>query len=133
MSIGETAAGIQRAIPILGGTVGGPRLRGKVLPGGADFQLLRKDGVTELRARYTLQCDDGALIDVDNRGMRHGPAEAMERLRRGEEVDPALMYFRAIPRFETASESCLWLTRYVFECDGIRRPGEVALTFYQVL
>jgi len=51
---GEPAAGVRRMIPILGGTVAGPRLTGRILPGGADFQLSRNDGVTELEARYVI-------------------------------------------------------------------------------
>lgn len=122
----------RRIVPILGGTFEGPRLRGIVLPGGADFQFLRPDGVTELEARYILQCEDGARVYVENRGLRHGPPEAMERLRRGEPVDPAEIYFRATPRFETSDPRYAWLTRIICLCDGVRRPDCVELSFFEV-
>lgn len=132
IEIGETPAGTRRMIPIVGGKVSG-RIQGHILHGGADYQILRRDGVTELQARYVIECENGSKIYVENNGLRHGPAEAMERLRRGEPVDPKLIYFRAVPRFETADKNYLWLTRNVFLCDGIRRPNLVELAFYQVL
>ncbi|HXS29572.1 MAG TPA: DUF3237 family protein, partial [Steroidobacteraceae bacterium] len=81
--IGESSHGLRRIIPILGGEVEGPRLRGEVLPGGADWQYIRPDGVLQLTARYTLRAADGTLIQVVNRGLRHGPPEVMERMSRG--------------------------------------------------
>jgi Protein of unknown function (DUF3237) len=125
--------GMRRVVPITGGEAKGPRLRGRILGAGADFQVLRRDGVTELHARYVLETADGALVYIENTGLRHGPAEAMERLARGEAVDPALIYFRTTPRFETASEPYAWLTRYVFACEGARRPDRVELALYQVM
>ena len=124
--------GARRVIPITGGEAKGPRLRGHILAAGADFQATRIDGVTELEARYVLETDDGARIYIENRGLRHGPADAMEKLGRGEVVDPALLYFRTTPRFETAAESYLWLTRHVFVGDGARFPDRVELAVYQV-
>jgi hypothetical protein len=76
VEIGETVAGVRRVIPILGGVVSGPRIQGRVLPGGADFQILRKDGVIELDARYIVESEDGSRIFVQNSGLRHGPVEA---------------------------------------------------------
>jgi hypothetical protein len=133
IEVGETPAGIRRMIPILGGEVSGPRLKGHVMNGGADYQILRKDGVTELDARYVLELEGGAKVYVTNSGLRHGPPELMERIRRGEPVDPALIYFRATPRFETGHQNYAWLTRHIFVCDGVRRPNRVELAFYQVL
>ena len=124
--------GGRRVIPITGGKAQGPRLHGRILAAGADFQTLRSDGVTELEARYVLETEDGARIYIENRGLRHGPADAMEKLRRGQEVDPALLYFRTVPRFETAAEPYQWLTRHVFVGDGARFPDRVELTVYQV-
>ena len=129
IAIGEA----RRVIPILGGKVTGPLLQGHILPGGADFQILRKDGVTELEARYVIECEGGAKIYVENKGLRHGPADAMERMRRGEAVDPKLIYFKATPRFETGDEKYRWLTRYIFVCEGVRRSTRVELAVYQVL
>lgn len=95
----------RRVIGILGGEVLGPKIHGKVLPGGADFQVIRPDHTTDLEARYVLETDAGSLIYVVNTGYRHGPPEAMERLQRGEAVDPSLIYFRCTPRFETAARN----------------------------
>src|SRR5690349_14578593 len=92
--LGPTPYGERRVINILGGTVSGERLNGKVLPGGADWQIIRSDGVVHLQARYTLQSDSGGLIQVDAEGYRHGPPEVMARLARDETVDPSLYYFR---------------------------------------
>ncbi len=97
--VGDTPAGRRRFIPITGGTFEGPKLKGTILPGGADAQVIRNDGVTDLVARYTLKVDDGTLIYVVNRGLRHGPPEVMQRLMRGESVDPAAYYFRTTPVF----------------------------------
>jgi hypothetical protein len=123
----------RRVIGITGGEVVGPRLRGKVLPGGADFQVIRADRTTELEARYVIEAESGALIYVINTGFRHGPPEAMERLLRGEAVDPALIYFRSTPRFETDVAEYQWLTKNVFVGTAVRRPDAVELAIFQVL
>ncbi len=133
IEVGDTGSGFRRIIPILGGTATGPKMNGKILPGGADYQILRQDGVTELDARYVIECEDHARIYVQNFGLRHGPPELMERLRRGEPVDPKLIYFRATPRFETSAPDYSWLTKHIFVCEGARRPKLVELAFYQVL
>ena len=99
--LGETPQGRRRIIGITGGRFSGERLSGRVLPGGADWQVIRSDGVADLDARYTLETADGALIYVRNRGYRHGPAEILRRLASGENVDPGLYYMRTTPRFET--------------------------------
>jgi hypothetical protein len=133
IEVGRGPAGMRRMIPITGGTVTGPRLQGRVLPGGADFQILRGDGVTELQARYVIETTEGALIYIENTGLRHGPADVMEKLNRGEAVDPGQIYFRTTARFETAAEHYLWLTKYVFAAEGTRRPDHVEIAFYQML
>ena len=133
IEIGATHAGMRRVIPITGGEAKGPELRGRILPAGGDFQVLRPDGVAELDARYAIQTDDGAMIYIENTGLRHGPADAMEKLQSGEGVDPRLLYFRTTPRFETGAESYLWLTRHVFVAEGARRPDSVELAVYQIL
>ena len=119
-------------IGIASGEIVGPNLKGKVLPVGADYQMLRTDGVTELDARYVIQMEQGELIYVINLGLRHGPPEAMERLKRGEPVDPALIYFRSVPRFETAAPAYQWLTRHIFVGSGARFPDHVELAIFQV-
>ena len=131
--IGETGQGQRRVIDILGGTVSGPRLQGRIAPGGADYQIIRPDGLTELHARYTLELADGTPVYVENSGLRFGPAEALERLRRGEPVDPALIYFRSAPRFEVASPAYAWMMRSLFVATGARRPDRVELSVFQVL
>ena len=132
IEIGLIAGNLRRVIPVEGGEVLGPRIRGRVLPGGADFQIMRADGITELEARYVIETDDGGLIYVENRGVRRGPPELMAKLRRGETVDPALIYFRATPRFETAAPEYEWLMRSVFICAGARFPDRVELRFFEV-
>jgi hypothetical protein len=133
LEIGQTVAGLRRFIPILGGEVRGSRLNGRVLLGGADCQMIRSDGVLELRAQYVIETPERARILIDNSGIRRGPREAMERLLRGEEVDPSLFYFRTSPRFETAHENYLWLTKSLFVASGIRRPDRVELALFEVL
>jgi hypothetical protein len=132
ITIGETGSGLRRVVPILGGRVEGPRLSGRVVPGGADFQILRADGVMELEAKYVLETSDGAFIYVVNRGLRHGPAEAVEKLMRGEPVDPKLIYFRAVPSFETAAADFKWMTRSLFVCSGTRLPNQVLLALHEI-
>jgi hypothetical protein len=103
IELGETVHGRRRIIPIERGTVTGPSLTGILLRGGADWQLIRNDGVAEIEARYTIRASDGTLISVVNRGLRHGPPEIMSRLIAGEPVDPSSYYFRTAPVFEVAA------------------------------
>ena len=130
--LGDAPLGRRRIIGITGGSFAGPRLSGKVLPGGADWQLIRADGVAFLDARYTLQTADGALVYVNNKGYRHGPPEVIEQLARGEEVDPALYYMRATPWFETSAPAYAWLNRSICVATGARRAAAVELDFYEV-
>jgi hypothetical protein len=132
LDLGQTQAGHRRIVPIAGGVVSGPRLAGRVLPVGADWQILRPDGTAELEARYTIQTSAGAVIYVVNRGIRHGPPEVLDRLNRGERVDPASYYFRSVATFESSAEECLWLTRAIILGVGERYPDKVALRFWEV-
>lgn len=132
MEIGRIAGNLRRVIPIAEGEVLGPRIFGKVLPGGADYQIMRVDGVTDLEARYLIETEDRALIYVENTGVRYGPPELMEKLRRGEAVDPGLVYFRTTPRFETAAPGYQWLMQNLFLCSGARFPDRVEMRFFQV-
>ncbi len=133
LDLGQTQAGHRRVIPIAGGLVSGPKLRGRVVPGGADWQLLRPDGTGDLDARYTIQAEDGALIYVVNRGIRHGPPEILARLNRGERVDPASYYFRSSASFETSAPEHAWLTRAVMVGSGERYPDKVVIRFWELL
>ena len=130
--LGETPAGRRRIIPISGGRFEGERIAGRVLPGGADWQVIRPDGVADLDARYTLETADGALIYVRNKGYRHGPAAVLDRLRAGEEVDPALYYMRTTPWFETGDSRYAWLNRIVCVATGARRAAAVELEVFEV-
>ncbi|MGH7075844.1 MAG: DUF3237 domain-containing protein [Stellaceae bacterium] len=133
VEFGETPQGRRRMIPILGGIVEGPSFRGEVLAGGADWQLLRPDGASELVAQYAIRADDGAIIAVTNRGLRHAPPEVMARLNAGEPVDPEAVYFRASPSFSTAATQHAWLNRHLFLCIGGRAPDAVQLDFFRVM
>jgi hypothetical protein len=130
--LGDAPQGRRRIIPIIGGTFAGDRLSGTVLPGGADWQIVRADGVADLDARYTLETVDGALIYVRNRGYRHGPADVIARLGRGEPVDPALYYMRTTPWFETGDRRYAWLNRLVCVATGARRSASVGLEVFAV-
>lgn len=131
--VGPTAHGIRRLIPILGGTVQGADWSARVLPGGADFQLIVTPRMAELDARYTLETDGGELIFVHNRAIRVAEPEITARLMRGEAVDPALIYFRCSPSFETASTRLQWITERMFLGAGVRHPDRVAMRFFTVL
>jgi hypothetical protein len=124
----------RRIVPILAGTVEGPRFRGRILPGGADWQALREaDGLTQVYARYSLQHEDGTIVGVINPGVRRGPAEVMARLAAGETVDPSAYYFRASPQFEAPPGPHRWLAESTFVCVGKRWPASVELDIHRVL
>jgi hypothetical protein len=131
--LGNTPYGERRIINVLGGTVEGPKLKAKVLPGGADWQIVRSDGVVHLTARYTIETDTGGLILVNTEGYRHGPPEVMERLARDETVDPSLYYFRAHMRFETADPQASWLNRILAVGYGTRENRAVRIDVHEVL
>jgi hypothetical protein len=130
--IGDLPTGTRRIVDILGGTFEGPDLRGTLLPGGADWQLIQDDGFTDIDARYTLRTDSGHLIYVSNVGIRHASPEVMQRLNAGETVDQSEIYFRAIPRFETAAPELQWLMRSIFIATGERYPNGVIIRFWRV-
>ncbi len=132
-SLGRTPYGERRVIGILGGSVRGPRLAGRILPGGADWQIIRSDGAADIKARYTIETDAGALVMVTSEGLRHGPPDVMERLGRGDNVDPRLYYFRTVMRFETADPGVDWLNRILALARGQREPRAVTLDVYEVL
>ena len=120
-------------IDILGGTVSGPRLHGRILPGGADWQIVRSDGAADIQARYTIETSAGARILVDSKGLRHGPPEVLAALARGDKVDPALYYFRTVMRFETADPASDWLNRILALARGERAAQSVRLDVHEVL
>jgi len=131
-SLGRTPYGERRVIGILGGSVRGPKLNGQILPGGADWQIIRTDGAADIQARYTIETDAGARILVTSEGLRHGPPEVMEGLARGDNVDPALYYFRTVMRFETSDPKVDWLNRILALARGQREARAVRLDVYEV-
>ena len=120
---GAVPHGVRSFAPVTGGDFEGPRLRGKVLPGGGDWLLLRSDSVLELDLRITLETDDHALIYMTFQGLRHGPPDVIAAFSRREVVDPARYYFRTVPRFETSAEAYSFLNRIVAVGVGETRPG----------
>jgi hypothetical protein len=132
-TIGATPAGNRRIGLVAGGTFEGTRLRGKVLPGGADWIVVRPDGVTTLDVRLVLETDDGAAIGMTYRGLRHGPAAVMDKLNRGEIVDPNTYYFRIAVAFETAAPKYAWLNSAAFIGTGDRTPGGPIYDVFEVL
>ena len=132
VDLGVTGGQHRRIVPIVGGTVAGPVLRGVVLPGGADFQVLHADGTQELDARYGLETEDGHRLFVENRAIRAGAPADMARLARGERVDPALVYFRSSPRISAPPGPWEWLNSRVFVATGERLPTLVRLRVFVV-
>jgi len=129
----EGPYGDRRYIPVTGGTFEGERLRGKMMPGGADCQLMRRDGVAELDVRTALECDDGTIIYMKGLGLRHGPQEVMQRLAAGETVDSGEYYFREAMYFEAPPGPYDWLNKVVAIGTGRRDPNEVILEVFELL
>lgn len=131
--LGPTPHGRRRIIAILGGSVRGPRIEAEVVPGGADWQYMRADGVVELEARYSIKTQDGVEIAVTNRGLRRAPPEVMERLSRGEAIDPAQVYFRTTPVFEAPAGPYAWLNESIFTATAARLPDKVQIRVFEML
>jgi hypothetical protein len=131
--IGAVPHGTRVTAPIASGHFEGPLLRGKVLPGGGDWTLLRGDGVLELDLRLALETDDGALIHMTSFGLRHGPPEVLAALGRGESVDPSSYYFRTLPRFETGHPKYAFLNRLLAVSSGDRRAAGPIYTIEEIL
>jgi len=133
--VGLNSRGRRRIIPIIGGTVSG-RVNGRVLAGGADFQLVVSATSADLDARYLLQLDDtewaGAHVFVQNRALRRGSPEDIAKLVRGEPVDPAAIYFRCAPTFEVSHPALAWMTESLFIGTGARYPDRVEMRFFRV-
>jgi hypothetical protein len=126
VSMGAALQGERRVVAILGGSFEGPALRGAILPG-ADWQLMRSDGVLEIDARYVLREEGGGLVQVTSQGYRHGPPEVLAALGRGEAVDPSAYFFRTVMRFETGDARLAWLNRVIAVARGERRARQVVL------
>jgi len=128
--MGRGRAGQRRIVPITGGTVTGPRLNGRILNLGADWQTVQDDGLAELDTRYAMETDDGATIEIINYGLRHGPAEVMARVAAGEAVDPSAYYMRTQARLETGDDRYRWVNRTLFVGTGGRWAGQVRLSLF---
>src|SRR6202790_2703943 len=130
---GDHGHGVRRIIPILGGEVSDEGIQGKIFPVGADFQTIRPNGFTELEAKYAFEMDDGAIVYIENIGIRFGPKQLLDWIAKGEIVDPALIYFRSVPKFETGAENYRWLMENLFIGVGARYPDGAATDGPQVL
>jgi hypothetical protein len=130
LDLGDTQWGRRRVVPIVGGSFDGERLRGDVLPGGADWQVLHADGMITVDTRYTLRTHDGALVYLTTQGVRHGPPEVLARLAAGEPVDPAEYYFRLFLRFETGHPAYFWLGRTLGVASAARSADAVRYQAY---
>jgi hypothetical protein len=130
---GDFGQGVRRVIPVLGGEVRGEGMRGTIFPCGADFQIIRPNGFTELEAKYAFELDDGAIVYIENIGIRFGPKPLLDRIAQGEIVDPAQIYFRSVPKFETGAAKYRWLMENLFVGVGARYPDRVEIDVHQVL
>ena len=130
--MGQGRAGKRRIIPIIGGTVKGSQINGKVLNLGADWQTIFQDGVAELDTRYAIETDDGATIEVINYGFRHGPPEIIAAIARGETVPSDSYYMRTQARLETGDERYDWVNRTLFIGVGAREQSSVQIQLYAV-
>jgi hypothetical protein len=133
IEVGAVGHGTRRVIPILGGMCVGRDWSARVLPGGADFQLIVNERLARLEARYVLETDRGDRIYVRNDAVRTAAPDVMARLVRGEPVDPAAVYFRCVPSFETGAPALAWIMERVFLGTGVRRPNDVVMRFFEVM
>jgi hypothetical protein len=131
--VGATPDGFRRVGVVFGGAFGGERLSGEVLDGGSDWQHVRSDGATTLDVRLVLKTADDALIGMAYRGLRHGPPDIIERIEKGEVVDPSTHYFRMAPFFETAAPQYDWINRVVAVGIGHRQADGPVYSVFEVL
>lgn len=132
-TMGGGPLGERRMVAITGGTFEGPQLKGEIVPGGTDWQIVRADGVLDIDARYALRTEGGALIRVVSQGYRHGPPEVLAALGRGEDVPAERYFFRTVMRFETGDGGLLWLNRTIAVASAQRRARQVLLEAWRLL
>lgn len=132
-TMGGGPLGERRVVAITGGTFEGPALKGAIVPGGADWQIVRADGVLDIDARYAMRTAAGALIRVVSQGYRHGPPEVLAALGRGEDVPAERYFFRTVMRFETGDAGLLWLNRTIAVASAQRRARQVLLEAWRLL
>ncbi|MGH1452358.1 MAG: DUF3237 domain-containing protein [Paracoccaceae bacterium] len=128
--MGMGRGGQRRIIPIIGGRVEGETIRGRILNLGADWQTIWANGVAELDTRYGIETEDGAVIEIKNYGYRHGPADVLAAVARGEDVDPARYYMRTHARLESGDARYDWVNRTLFVGTGARRDGQVVVSLF---
>lgn len=131
-SAGAAPHGERLHIPITGGRVYGPRLNGRILPGGSDWPLIRPDGDSQIEAHYTIEADDGTLIRIENRGLRVSSDDVRKRLRAGEKVDPSEFYMRAAPVFDAPDGLHRWLSQNLFVCSLAPNGRTICIDVYAV-
>jgi hypothetical protein len=132
MEMGKGRAGARRIVPIIGGTVEGPGISGRVLNLGADWQTIYPNGTADLSTRYALETHDGAIIEIINLGSRHGPADVLNRLAAGEDVPPDQYYMRTHARLETGDPRYAWVNDTLFVGTGARKASAVTISLFQV-
>lgn len=131
-SAGPAPQGERLHIPITGGHVHGPRLTGRILPGGSDWPLIAPDGTSHIEARYTIEAEDGTLIYVVNKGLRVSSDAVRARLRAGEAVDPSEFYMRAAPVFDAPKGPHRWLAESLFVCSLAPNGNRIVIDVYRV-
>ncbi|MEM7347234.1 MAG: DUF3237 domain-containing protein [Chloroflexota bacterium] len=132
IELGPGRAGKRRIIPIIGGEVRGERVRGKILNIGADWQTVLPDGTAELVARYAFETEDGAIIEINNYGFRHGPPDVLAALANGEDVDPSAYYMRTHARLESGDPRYTWVNNKLFVGSGSRQNNSVKIAIYEI-
>ncbi len=132
VSLGDLPQGERRYVPLTGGHAQGPELQGQVLEGGVDWQWRRSDGVLEIAAHYVIRTEDGALVEVQSNGLRHGPPEVMAALARGETPPRDAYFFRTLMRFSTGAPAWLHLNKVMAIASGERQADQVVLDVYRL-
>lgn len=132
VEMGQGQGGTRRIIPIIGGQVSGPAFSGEIMNVGADWQTILASGFAELDTRYAFRTDDGAVIEIRNFGYRHGPADVMQKVAAGEDVDPSQYYMRTHARLETGHPDYQWVNNTLFVGVGGRLKSSVMLSLYAV-
>jgi uncharacterized protein DUF3237 len=132
LELGRGRAGTKRIIPIRGGRVYGPKINGKILDTGADWQTLLADGVAQIDARYAFELEDGAIIELRNFGFRHGPKEVLDKLAAGEVCAPESYYMRTGAYLETGHPRYEWVNKTMFIGTGAKREKNVQLDLYAI-
>jgi Protein of unknown function (DUF3237) len=132
VTLGPGKYGERRYVPLGGGVVRGPEINGTLVEGGVDWQVNRSDGVLDIAAHYVIRTTDGALVEVQSDGMRHGPAEVMARLARGDMVGRDEYFFRTIMRFQTGAPQWAHLNKVLALACGQREAKRVVLDVYRI-